>query len=281
MIKLLRANFYRFTKNKLFWVCVFAAFAVTAAWVLSEASKAAAYAAAGEGEAFSLEEIHFSFMPLLPTLFAVFTSMFFGTEYADRTIRNRLVSGNTRSAVYFSSMLTASVGTLIITAAWFAGGVSGIRYCGAWSLSPAEMARYLCVIVLAALSYTAILTFLFMLCDNKALNVVLSLAAVGVIVLCGSVLYQVLSEDEFTQAAYYYDGTGFVWLPGGEPNPHYIGGALRVLLTSLFYLLPGGQAILAANIEIETPLVMCLYSVIVIVVVSALGNHLFKKKDLK
>lgn len=279
MIKLLRTNFYRFAKNKLFWACVVIAFLCTAAGVYFNLASATAYAE--EGEIYTLEEIHFSYMPLLPTLFTVFASMFFGTEYADRTIRNRLVSGNTRSAVYFSSLLTAAAGALIITAAWFAGGVPGIRFCGAWSLSPAEMAQYLCVIILSALSYTAILTFLFMLCDNKALNVVLSFAAVGVIVLCGSILYQVLSEDEFTQAAYYYDGKDLVWNPGGEPNPHYIGGALRVLLTSLFYLLPGGQAILAANIEIETPLVMCLYSVLVIVAVSALGNHLFKKKDLK
>lgn len=274
MTRLLRCDLYRLSKNRLLPLCVFLAFVCTAAGVYFNASSVA------EGEMLTLEEIHFSYMPLLPALFAVFTSLFFGTEYSDHTMRNKLITGSTRASVYFSSLLTAALCDLLITAAWFAGGLTGIDLCGVWTLSAADMARYLSVICFAVLAYTAVLTFLFMLCDNRALNVVLSLPAVGVIVLCGSILYQALSEDEFTQAAYFYDGTDFVWQES-EPNPHYIGGGLRVLLKTVFYLLPGGQAILAANIEITEPLIMCLFSALLFVFVTAAGIMVFRKKDIK
>lgn len=65
------------------------------------------------------------------------------------------------------------------------------------------------------------------------------------------------------------------------PNPMYISGALRDVLTAINDVLPGGQAIQLEMGEPHEPQLMPLYSFGVSAMVTAAGLSLFRKKDLK
>ena len=59
--------------------------------------------------------------------FSVFTPLFLGTEYSDGAIRNKLISGKTRTQIYLSSLAAILTALLIMTAAWAAGALLGAQ----------------------------------------------------------------------------------------------------------------------------------------------------------
>ena len=92
-------------------------------------------------------------------------------------------------------------------------------------------------------------------------------------------IYNALSEQEFISGV-------VITLEGmhmGEPtlNPNYIRGVLRTVYETILNILPTGQAILMANLDITRPLFQMTASLFLILLICACGALLFSKKDLK
>ena len=104
MNKLLRANFARVKRNKVFWgfvafMAVFGAFLPIKQYMDSFSSQA-------ETNTVSLNHVFFAYTLVIGVLCAVFCSLFLGTEYSDGTVRNKLMIGHRRSAIYLSNLIT-------------------------------------------------------------------------------------------------------------------------------------------------------------------------------
>ncbi len=112
MRNLLCSHFCRLSRNLVFYICLLLCAAQCLDEVLGACIGAARYADA----IYHLEQYTFGNLPLFSVAIAVFASLFFGTEYADGTIRNKLICGHSRGAVYFSSYLTLLAGALAIYA---------------------------------------------------------------------------------------------------------------------------------------------------------------------
>ena len=56
---------------------------------------------------------------LFGILLSLFVGLFIGTEYSDGTIRNKLVAGNSRAAVYFSNLITSIIAGFIMQIIFF------------------------------------------------------------------------------------------------------------------------------------------------------------------
>lgn len=105
MSKLLRANMVRLWKSKTFWFC----FSVMAAFGMLERI-GIFLSEGGDG---SLDEAFWIGALVMGFVLSVFVSLFVGTEHEAGTIRNKVISGHTRSDIYLANTI------LCILAGWF------------------------------------------------------------------------------------------------------------------------------------------------------------------
>lgn len=98
MSNLLSANFSRLFKNKVFWLCMIAMFASAVLLVISHYNRMVLYE--DYETKYTLDQVYFQFASFIGIICAVLTSFFLGTEYSDGTIRNKIIVGKTRTAIY-------------------------------------------------------------------------------------------------------------------------------------------------------------------------------------
>ena len=107
MNKLFRAGLYRLRKNKGAYACVIIPPIYSVCLMLSQ------YMQMKEsGANYLLDPFLFHFLLVMGVLLSVFVSLYVGTEYHDGTLRNKLISGSSRNAVYGSNLwISFLVGT--------------------------------------------------------------------------------------------------------------------------------------------------------------------------
>ena len=278
MSKLLRSNFSRLWKDKIFWLCMGGILIYAVAYMLNVSQKPISSLA---GEVYSLEHYYFMFLAYVGFFFAVTTSMFVGTEYSDGTVRNKLIVGHMRTNVYLANLIVTFVAALLIMCVWCIGALVGVPTFGFFTFSPAKLAGYFLICVLLAAAYSAINTFIAMLSSNKTVTVLISIVLLICLIVCATTIDNALKEPETISSMSGVIISDAVPIAGEEVlNPRYIGGALRLIFILLLDILPTGQSVSLAFLEIR-PITMILSSVVVTVGMTALGILLFRKKDLK
>ena len=133
MCKLLRANFYRLRRSRALWLCMAAAFALSALFQLR--------IGADNESMNTLDVIFLQVFPFLPILHAAFISLFLGVEYQDGTLRNKLIAGHSRGTVYAAYLIVSIAGCFVILLAWMASAVIGVVKFG-WFAAPAGATRF-------------------------------------------------------------------------------------------------------------------------------------------
>lgn len=277
MSKLIFANFSRLRRDKVFWIVAVSMLVLSAFSMYNQSQ----YADPDSVNNISrINDIYFNLLPMIGFFYAIFISMFLGTEYSDGTIRNKIMIGHSRSSVYLANFAVCLAGTVTIYMAMLVGSAVGVYYFGMWQGSAGEFIAYLVTGLFLTVALTAILTMISMLSTNKAITVVISIVVAIVLVLISISLYNILQEAEFTREFISMSEDGQVEFGPEIPNPAYVSGWERKLDEWLFQFLPTGQGILMANNEIKFP-VNIVYSLIVIVLFNFAGIFAFRKKDLK
>ncbi len=279
MNKLLRANFARLKKDKVFWIGMAFMFA---AGVFSVVQKCL------NDPTSAPDPILFIFPVLIGLVSAAFTSLYIGTEYSDGTIRNKLIIGHKRGDIYLSNLITCSAAGILMCLSY----MTAVAALGIPLLGPFKM-KFFSILVLALVSFAmviataALFTLLCMLNQNKAsAAVVCILFAVALLVLATSI------NNRLDAAPYYYSYT----LPSnsGEqsdttiynkeekvPNPQYLEGTKREAYQFFLDFLPTGQAIEISGQETPHIWQMPLYSLCITLLSTVCGTIVFRKKDLK
>ena len=279
MRNLLSADLSRLWKDKAFWLCVGGSALCAVVYMLFAGQKTFSYAT---GEAYALEDHYFRFMIYAGFVFAVFISLFLGTERNEGTLRNKLIAGHTRTKVYLASGIVTFLAALLFLCAWCLGALAGVPAFGFFTPRPAELAGYflLCISVTAA--YCALDTFIAMLAPNKTAALLLSVGLSACMLLCAGLLNNALEAPETIGSLAGVSISGAA-APAGETvaNPGYVGGALRQVFQILLNVLPAGQGVRIAFLSVESCAVMLLCSAAVTAGVAALGTALFRRKDLK
>ncbi len=264
MNRLLIANFARIKKNKLFWVLC-GVMALTAIVMVVNAVSNRNTQIDGAMCAFAIP---------VEIAAAIFISIFFGTEYGDGTIRNKLIIGHDRRRIYFANLITAAICLLAFAAAYMLPVV--IFGFPLVALPTVQAVRMIAVGILTLFAFCSIYVMVSMIYSNKAGATVVNLVVAFLMLFAALIIFSYLAVPEF------YPAYG---LEPGEAeyvrNPSYISGAKRTVLQALLDLLPAGQAIQLLT-GTESPLwALPLYSAGVSVACAGVGVFVFFKKDIK
>lgn len=276
MNKLLRSNFSRLWKNKLFWLCMGTMFVYSIVYMLNGCRQAARDMSEYH---YSLEQYYFHFALLIGFFCTLFSSMFFGTEYSDGTIRNKIIVGHTRTDIYMSSLLTTFIATLLIMSVWLVGALIAVPTLGFWKMGVMHLIEYFLIAVMLVLVFSAICTVVNILSSNKAITVVISILLFLGLTLFASMVYNALSEPEMASGVLITENGLEMAEP--TPNPKYVTGLTRKIYDFLVDFLPTGQGLRMWQLEISNPIRMIVSSAFITVLTTVGGIFTFKKKNIK
>ncbi len=291
--KLLRANLLRLRQSKLF-LGTLAFMAGYALWNIWDRTRLGST---------TIDGILFDYCLAAGIVSALFSGLFLGTEYAEGTIRNKLVVGHTRFSVYLANLLT----NMAVATAQALAYLAVTLGLGSLLLGPPTLpwSRRILLFFLGTLvtlaAFCAIYTAVGMLCARKAVAAVVCL--VGAFALFG-----VMSgvDDQLNVSKYTIVGEQGEAFLVENPDHGYVSEALRPVYQFLDDALPFGQAlqytrnrqgvdpavrellsakdfeVYASHVRPELdPLPLLLYALAVTAGTTAAGIVLFHRKDLK
>lgn len=273
MRNLLSANLLRLRKSRLFWGLLGVMFALGAAFTLQHFSHWLKW-----GARFYLTIDLLTYALLLGFGMAAFIPLFFGAEYSDGAIRNKLIAGHSRLSIYLSHLITSVVAALCAAGAY----VLPVLAVGFFIYEPPALeAGTLALLVLGTLvllaAYCALYTLVMMNCSKKSSAAVICLVGMLVLYLAAGNIEIPLMHPEYMSMEVTDSGE----IIPGEPNPRYVGGVKRQVLETLQDLLPTGQSLQYMRVDVTHPARLPLYSLIDIATFTAVGLALFRRKDLK
>lgn len=273
MRNLLSANLLRLRKSRLFWGLLAVMFALGAAFTLQHFTHWLRW-----GARFYLTIDLFTYALLLGFGMAVFIPLFFGAEYSDGAIRNKLIIGHSHLSIYLSHLITSIVVALSAAAAF----VLPVLAIGIFAYEPPDMdTGTLLLILLGSLillaAYCALYTLVTMNCSRKSAAAVICLLGMLVLYLAAGQVEIPLMHPEYLNWVVTEAGET---IPG-DPNPRYVGGTARVALETIQDLLPTGQSLQYMRVDAAHPARLPLYSLIDVIAFTTIGAALFRKKDLK
>ena len=274
MRKLLRSNFIRL-RNSLSLGLILAFFLLWDGIMLfSSYDVMTAY-----GDKFPIDSLLFTFLFIIGIALSVLISLFVGTDYNDRTIRNKIITGHTRENIYMANFITfAAAGFLFFFWGIAVNLAIGIPLFGTPQMSAPALGLLFLGGLLASIAYAAVFNLISMLCSNKSHTVMICILTAFVLFFIAVFIYSALAQPETTEAVI-MNGMGSTIET--VPNPNYVSGIKREIYQFFMDFLPSGQCAQIANLEAIHPIRMCVYSIVIIIVLNVLGVFFFRKKDIK
>ncbi len=221
--------------------------------------------------------------PLAALALAAVAPLYIGSEYGDGTMRNKIIAGHGRAAVYLSLLAATAIGGWLLAAVWSAAYLIP----GAILLQAghpfAVYVRMFLVIMLLLAAFAALFTFLSVTAGSRAGAAVVCLLVVFALMLQGTLVRARLEEPAY-YIAYALDPAD----PGAGlredtevPNPGYLpeGSFRRALFEFFDEFMLGGQSI-GLTEKLDDAAKMIAFDLIWIAAASGAGAALFRRRDL-
>lgn len=279
MRKLLSTGFSRLWKDKTFWTVEIAILLWGCfAYVL------AIYNAGNLGQAWVIQKANsYFYHPLLytPAAMAIFCAQFWGTEYEQGTLRNKITVGHSRESIYLSSLMVTVVVGMIFTVSHLLTSMIAVPFLGVEIITAVnhDVWRYVCWLLIIVV-YAALFVMLAMMDHNKARNVLISILLALVLVFAGIYVYGKMTEPEYISRLV-MDETGQYVLDENSLNTRYLRGSLRTVFDWWCTIMPSSQGIYIMSSDSECDMRMPVASVSLIVALTLFGITYFKRKDIK
>lgn len=275
MNKLLSAGFMRLKKSKIFRILFLFMFGLGLYVPIGQYLNMKKY-----GYAMSLDSAFFMYVTFMSILIAVFCSLFIGTEYSDGTIRNKLIVGHSRTAIYLSNLIVCITAGILIAFAYMAAcACAGFPLLGGFAMGARAALLFVLSAIVIDIAFTSLFTLTAMLIQNKAAQSVAAVIGAFVLLMGAAFLHSSLSSPEMV-SDYIMDETGEVKQTDPVPNPSYISGTKREIYEFLMEFLPSGQDILLMNGDFPMTRAFS-YDVLILFATTGVGIFAFRKKDIK
>lgn len=286
MNKLLRANFFRLIKNKIFWGIIVITLGITSVLLFNTIIN-------NQGETKeSIDRLLVMYMYFIGIAMAIFTSLFVGTEYSDGVLRNKIVIGHSRKHIYLADLITSIIVGLCIQLIYMLiVAVIGIPIFGTLQMTIEKFLFVIIDIVFIIITYASIFTCITLLCSDITVSTVSCMILVLIMFIASMALSSTANTMKYRET--------YIQTENGEIevhqklNPDYPGDLKKNVAKTILYCLPTGQTsqIISqiskkpfqitnymSDAELKT---VFLYSVGVTIVITGVGMYCFKRKDLK
>lgn len=282
MNNLLRANFARLWKSRIFWLGIL--YSIGMGVIASTTQYREMILIPGHHP--HIDNILFSIGLFMPVVSAVFTGLFLGTEYSDGTIRNKLIVGKTRAAVYLSNLAVCAAAVILIHLANLATILAiGFPLVGNVESTFSGLMALTLISLATLIALTAIWLFLGMLIHSKPVYCVTILLISIFLLMNAMIVENNLAEKEYIDAYSfsYTDASGEIFEEYVEqtPNPRYLSGFKREVYEFLYDFMPGCQLLQIAHQETAHPGQLPLYSLLIFAVSTGCGLFFFRIKNIK
>ena len=280
MIKLLHAEFSRLIKNRIFWLGLLITTGIPLYGVGVRYYNAVI---AKEPILETADGLWFVGGLYIAVVLSVLVSLFVGTEFSDGTIRNKLIVGHTRSAIYFSNLLLCTTVSLLYhivhIAVLFSSGSLLLK---TWNTSMKDLAVMTALSLVTVIALSSVFTMLAMLIHNRSAGAVTALLVAMAMLIGAITVYAGLNAPEYIENPFQISVDGKI-MPGDPiPNPGFLTGVKRNVYQHILNLIPTGQMLRFGSLEYSADLLyLPLYAVIVAVVCTGIGLIIFRRKDIK
>lgn len=277
MNKLLSAGFARLCKSTVFWIEIIAMLLFFTLVMTSNYRDVRNY-----GLSYSLDVYFAGSFMIIGFFTATFASMFLGTEYSDGTIRNKLIMGHSRAAIYLSNLIVCFVSTVLVCLSHIVlTCVMGIPMFGLLTKPLINTLALIGTGIFITAAYSAIFTMIAMLISSKPLTVIACIFTCLALYFSAMSISMKLEEPEIS-SGYTWDEEKETLVPlQPYPNPDYLQGTKRAVYEFLYDFLPAGQGFQLARETATLKIQFPIYSLVVTGAVTAAGILVFRKKDLK
>ena len=215
---------------------------------------------------------------------AAFVSLYIGTEYSDGTLRNKIVVGQGRTAIYLANLITSMIAGWLFLLIWsVAYLVPGIILMENGNPLFVYCLVYAGIFFMLAV-FSAIFTWISMVLGKKAGSSVVCILLTVLVLVSGVVIQSTLDQDEFYSPEYTVTESGEIEYTGElEPNPNYLpeGSTKRAVYEFLLDFTPGGQVIQIGEMGAKKPVMLAVYDGLILLLVTGFGLVLFRREDLK
>lgn len=286
MNKLLRANFFRLIKNKIFWGIIVITLGITSVLLFNTIIN-------NQGETKeSIDRLVVMYMYFIGIAMAIFTSLFVGTEYSDGVLRNKIVIGHSRKHIYLADLITSIIVGLCIQLIYMLiVAVIGIPIFGTLQMTIEKFLFVIIDIVFIIITYASIFTCITLLCSDITVSTVSCMILVLIMFIASMALSSTANTMKYRET--------YIQTENGEIevhqklNPDYPGDLKKNVAKTILYCLPTGQTSQIISQISKKPFqitnymsddelkTVFLYSVGVTIVITGVGMYCFKRKDLK
>lgn len=233
----------------------------------------------------NLDSILFDSAMTLLIFAAVFTALFIGREHSDGTMRNKLIVGYGRSAVYLSNLIVCIIAN--VSCLFIALSVTmalGIPLLGT-SFTFTEIVIRIGFMIAANIAVTALMVFGAMLIKSKAAMCATLLISVFAFLIVSIAVSQSLEAPEYYndyEMVMGEDGEYSVEMNEGVKNPYYISGVRRQIYEFIDESLPISQLYhMAASAETPNTAIALISDGVILIAVTGAGILIFRKKNIK
>ena len=288
MYKLLNASFYRLRKNKIFLGLVILTIIIAVFMLVSEYLNNIKYSSVFGISSNTTDILLMKFINIIGFFIAIFTSLFVGAEYSDGTIRNKIVAGHSRKNIYLSNLIVSIlVGIFLELIYLIIVSIVSIPILGLVQMSFLQLAVILLDIIMIIIVYSSIFNFIALICSNITISTVSSLLLILIMFVIDMLLSPTANSTEYIQKNIVMDEQGNVTYEVVK-NEDYPGKLVQTICKTISNFNPVSQAIEISGNKINmneedfnNMKVYPLYSLGLIIIITAIGIYLFNIKELK
>ncbi len=280
MTKLLRCDFRRLLKSKLFYIALSGLIGLAVFAVLSKFHTTTVLNEPGYD---TPDGILFADIMYIPFVAAMLNALFICTDFSDGTLRNKIIVGHGKATAYLSLFTVTSAALLVMHIA-YVGVTLGLS---APLLSDFKTPMYVNITVFfcslaTIIAINAITVMLCMLIQNKALSLAFCILVAFGLFMIGLEISGALQNPEYLKG-YSYEYEGEIIVVPDRKNQYYVSGVARSVLCFLYNLLPCGQAMIFKDCQAlpEQVWLLPVYSAILALTVTLCGVLSFKRRNLK
>ena len=288
MYKLLNASFSRLRKNKIFLGLVILTIIIAAFMLISEYLDKVKYSSVFGISSNTTDILLTNFINIIGFFIAIFTSLFVGAEYSDGTIRNKIVAGHSKKNIYLSNLIVSIlVGIFLELIYLIVISIFSIPIFGLVQMNFSQLAVILLDIIMIIIVYSSIFNFIALICSNITISTVSSLLLILIMFVIDMLLSPTANSTEYIQKNIVMDEKGNVTYEVVK-NEDYPGKLVQTICKTISNFNPVSQAIEISGNKINmneedfnNMKVYPLYSLGLIIIITAIGIYLFNIKELK